>query len=361
LNPSEAIASAQGLLLLSNKPILTINYYTRSSPISIMWLRYCPRAYNFIRYNNRMQFPENTPNQALIQEAAGVRASGDSKNFLPYICLAGGVVALSLSAIFIREADAPTTVTTFYRMTFASFFLLPFFIRSARRENWHNNLRWLPLAILGGLFTAFDHGSWSLALEKTNVANATLFNNIAPVWVALVAFFIWKDRLKGRFWLGLAFTMCGASFILGSQLFSNQGFNAGDIWGVVSSFFYAGYFLVTQRVRCHFRTMTYIWLVAFTASIVLLGFNLAVQRPLSGFTPATYMLFVAAALISQIGGYFSVAYALGHLPAAVVAPTMILQPVMTALLAIPLAGEPLSPTQMIGGAGVLLGIYLINR
>ncbi|MCE1255612.1 MAG: hypothetical protein LWX83_18935, partial [Anaerolineae bacterium] len=42
------------------------------------------------------------------------------KVFLPYLSLAGGVLALSLSALFIRAAQAPSTVTTFYRMTFAS-------------------------------------------------------------------------------------------------------------------------------------------------------------------------------------------------------------------------------------------------
>ena len=302
-----------------------------------------------------------TPDLFNQEESVEVKKKPLSHWILPYLGLLGGVLALSLSAIFIRQAQAPSTVTTFYRMTFASLFLLPFFIRSARQENWSGGLHWLPLAMLGGLLTAFDHGSWSLALESTNVANATLFNNMAPVWVALVAFFIWKEKLSGKFWLGLLLTMGGASFILGSQMAGGDGLNKGDMIGVLSSLFYAGYFLITQRVRVHFRTLTYVWLVAFTASLVLLVFNLVVGRPLSGFSPETYMVFVAAALVSQVGGYFSVAYALGHLPAAVVAPTMILQPVITALLAIPLAGESLSTGQIIGGAAVLAGIYLINR
>jgi drug/metabolite transporter (DMT)-like permease len=308
-----------------------------------------------------MPVSETQPDLFSPNEAKPVKIPLNLKMILPYFGLAGGVLALSLSAIFIREAQAPTTVTTFYRMSFAALFLLPFFIKSARTENWKINLRWIPLALLGGLLTAFDHGSWSLALEGTSVANATLFNNIAPVWVALVAFFLWKEKLTHRFWIGLVLTMAGACYIFGSQMINNQQLNPGDLWGVFSSFFYAGYFLVTQRVRTHFKTLTYIWFVAATASLVLLVFNLLVQRPLSGFSFNTYLFFIAAALISQVGGYFSVAYALGHLPAAVVAPTMILQPVLTSLLAIPFAGEPLSSGQLIGGASVLLGIYLINR
>jgi drug/metabolite transporter (DMT)-like permease len=280
---------------------------------------------------------------------------------LPYLGLAGGVLALSMSAIFIRQAQAPSTVTTFYRMTIAALFLLPFFLKNARTENWQNGRIWIPLVLLAGAFTAFDHGSWSLALEGTSVANATLFNNIAPVWVALVTFFLWKQKLTRRFWVGLVLTMAGAAYILGSQMLTSQRLSPGDMWGVASSLFYAGYFLVTQRVRTHIKTLTHIWFVATTASVILLIFNLIVQRPLTGFSTSTYLFFIAAALVSQVGGYFSVAYALGHLPAAVVAPTMILQPVLTSLLAIPFAGEPLSSGQIIGGISVLCGIYLINR
>jgi drug/metabolite transporter (DMT)-like permease len=39
---------------------------------------------------------------------------------------------------------------------------------------------------------------------------------------------------------------------------------------------------------------------------------------------------------------------------------MILQSVITALLAIPFTGESLSAGKIIGGSAVLVGIYLIN-
>jgi drug/metabolite transporter (DMT)-like permease len=57
----------------------------------------------------------------------------------------------------------------------------------------------------------------------------------------------------------------------------------------------------------------------------------------------------------------SLAYALGHLPASVVSPTMILQPVVTTLLAVPLLGEIPSAWQGIGGVIALIGIYVVNQ
>jgi len=63
----------------------------------------------------------------------------------------------------------------------------------------------------------------------------------------------------------------------------------------------------------------------------------------------------------QAARYVSLAYALGHLPASVVSPTMVLQPIVTTLLAIPLLGEIPSIWQGIGGAIALVGIYVVNQ
>ena len=74
-----------------------------------------------------------------------------------------------------------------------------------------------------------------------------------------------------------------------------------------------------------------------------------------------WLVFFAAAVVSQIAGYMSLAYALGHLPASVVSPTMIGQPITTAILAIPLLGEIPTFLQFVGGAIALAGIYIVNQ
>jgi drug/metabolite transporter (DMT)-like permease len=281
--------------------------------------------------------------------------------WLPYLALLSGILALSLSSLFVRWAnDAPGPVTAFYRMAVATAAFAPLFIREVRRHRLGATRRWLFLPLLGGCFTALDHTTWSIALHETRIATATLMNNLAPLWVGLFAALIWRESLRGRFWLGLALTLSGATLVLGSDFIYRPQLNRGNFLALGSSLFYAAYFLTTQRGRERFPALVYIFLVTATASLVLLGINLAGAQPLSGFAPSTYLAFLGAGLISQVIGYFSVAYALGHLPASVVAPTMVAQPVLTALMAIPLAGEPLNLTQILGGMVVLSGIYLVN-
>jgi drug/metabolite transporter (DMT)-like permease len=125
--------------------------------------------------------------------------------------------------------------------------------------------------------------------------------------------------------------------------------------------FYGGYFLFTERSRKHFDPISHIWLVGIGASLSLFLANLALGYPLTSYPLQTWLVFLGTAVVSQLIGYMSLAYALGHLPASVVSPTMILQPIVTTLLAIPLLGEIPSIWQGIGGAIALVGIYIVNQ
>lgn len=283
-----------------------------------------------------------------------------ARRLLPYLGLLAGVLALSMSAIFARWANAPGPVMAFYRMAVATLAFSPFFAREVRRGAAVRRAH-LPLVLAGGVLIALDHGTLYAALNQTRVANATLLNNIAPLWVALFAWAAWRERLRGVFWAGLGLTLLGALLVFANSLALNAELTAGDGLAFLSSLFYAAYFLVTQQARRFIATLPYIWLAVATASAVLLGVVALQGLPLSGYPLSTYLAFLGAGLISQVTGYFSVGYALGHLPASTVAPTMIAQPVLTMLLAVPLAGEALYPVQLLGAAAVLTGIMLVNR
>ncbi len=284
----------------------------------------------------------------------------NQQKFLPYLGLLGGVVCLSFSALFVRWADAPAVVTAFYRMLVAGIVLTPFLIarKGFRQIKWDKALLF-PLA--AGLFTALDHAVLSSAIMMTRVANATLLNHIAPLWVALFSAIFLHEILNRRFWVGLTAILVGAGVVFGRDVFVNPSLSAGDLLALLSSLFYAGYYLMTGSGRKFYDTLPYVWLLVVTASFFLLIFSLAGSLPLGGFSSTTWLIFLGAGVISQIGGYFSISYALGHLPPSVVSPSIIASPVLTALLAIPGTGESLSIAQIVGGCAVLAGIYLVNR
>lgn len=284
---------------------------------------------------------------------------GLPKNLRPYLALGGGVLALGLSPMFVRWAEAPGVVTSFYRMLIAAAVLTPLVLRQAGKHGLPQG-KALAVAALAGVFTALDHGFWSLGIERTSVANAMLMNYISPLWVALFAMLVWRERLKPLFWVALAVILAGAAMVLGGSLSIHPDHAVGDGLAIISSFFYAGYFLAAQRGRETLNALTFLWMATLVGSVCLLAATQALRMPLGGYSRSTYLIFIAAAIVSQLGGLYMIVYAMGNLPASVVAPSMVLQPVLSALLAIPLAGEPLGAHQVLGGAVTLAGVYLVN-
>lgn len=99
-------------------------------------------------------------------------------------------------------AQAPGLVTSFFRMAVAVIVLTPIALRQTRQQAHFPPVRVLSLGLLAGLFSSIDHGLWSTALASTSMANATLFNYIAPLWVALFAALAWREKLRLWFWAG---------------------------------------------------------------------------------------------------------------------------------------------------------------
>jgi drug/metabolite transporter (DMT)-like permease len=283
----------------------------------------------------------------------------------PYLTLSLGILFLSLSPLFTHWADAPGIVTSFYRMLIAVLVLTPFYAKifppqsmaGATKLNWHQ----LIIPILAGVFSGFDHALWGTALKETSVANATLLNYISPLWVSLVAILILKERYKAYYWAGLVLVLTGSISVL--NIFDTAlTFNfKGEGFAMISSFFYAGYFLLTQKGRTYLTTLQQLFISLFACCITLGLIMLLFQLPLFGYSATTYMIFLASAIFSQLFGYFSLTHSLGKIPASIVSPSLSLQPVITALLAIPFANQNLAVHQIVGGLLVLGGIITINK
>lgn len=283
-----------------------------------------------------------------------------NKRLLAYIALAAGILSLTLSAFFVRWADAPAPVFAFYRMGIGGILITPLFLRAGPKKQIPSR-KLLLIPILGGLFTTVDLTLWNTGVQSTTIANATLLGNTAPIWVVLALWIIFKQKFTNKFWIGLVLALGGAAVVLGYDFFLRPHFGIGDTFALVSGMFYGGYYLATQYGRKNLNVVPYLWVVSMSASISLLIVSMVMGYKITGYSTQTYLAFLGAGVVVQCIGYVAIAYALGHLPASIVAPTLILQPVFSALLAIFMFNEHLLPIQWLGTAAVLSGIFLINK
>jgi drug/metabolite transporter (DMT)-like permease len=278
-----------------------------------------------------------------------------------YLALIVGLFSIGFSGIFIRAANAPGTVTAFYRMAIAAVVVtFPLL--------WQQNgkIRRLPragvvLALLGGLLFALDLAFWATGIDYSGATKPTLMANTAPLWVGLGSMLIFRERLGRLFWFGLAVAMFGAAMVLGVDLLNSTVIGFGTFLGLLAAIFYGAYYLVTQRGRFWLNTLSYFWITTASASIVLLFLNLLMNRSLLGYDRSTLFYFLAIGLVVQLLGWSMINYAQGYLRASIVAPTLLLQPVVTAVLAVLFLGETFSPWHIIGGLIVLVGVYVVHR
>jgi drug/metabolite transporter (DMT)-like permease len=195
----------------------------------------------------------------------------------------------------------------------------------------------------------------------SGATNPTLLANTAPLWVGLGALIFFRERLNRVFWAGLFLAMFGAVVVLGLDSLRGASLGLGTFLGLLAGVFYGGYFLITQRGRESLDSLTYFWISAVSSTLILFVLSLALRLPLGGYSAMTYLNFLALGLVTQVAGYLAINYALGYLASTIVAPTMLGQPVLTAILAAWLLGEPLGLWQALGGIAVLIGIYVVHH
>jgi drug/metabolite transporter (DMT)-like permease len=102
----------------------------------------------------------------------------------------------------------------------------------------------LPFASLA--FTT-DLTLWHYSMGITSVSNATIIVNSAPIFVAILSFIFFKEKLSKGFVISFLVTYLG---IVGLIYYSNNYINGkilGDILCMIAAFFYAVYLLVIAQ------------------------------------------------------------------------------------------------------------------
>lgn len=291
------------------------------------------------------------------------------RRWIAYGALLLAISGIAWSAIFIRWSAVPGPSSAFYRVFIAALVLVPWRLATARRARRDGgprrgaNRRALVLAIGGGVFFGLDLALYNSAVMRTTATTATLLGNNAPIFVGIGSWLFFKRTPPRRFWIGLALAMFGAVIVIAANAARGKaapGDLAGAFMSIAAAAFFAGYLLATEHVREEMDTLTFSTLAIVGSVVTVLAVCLLLGMPLWGFSPQTWLALLGLGLISQLGAYLALTYALGHLPATVTSVGLLAQVPLTALLAVPLLGEPLTLPYLAGAVMVLTGIYVVG-
>ncbi len=281
------------------------------------------------------------------------------QRLLAYLALAAAILCIGWSAIFVRWTDVPGSVSAFYRMLIPAAILVPTYF--SREKVKPLGRRSVGIIALGGIFFAGDLALYNSSILRTTAANATLLGNNSPIFVGLLTWLIFRRRPQAAFWFGLLMAVGGSLIILRSDLLRHTQFGLGDAMSVGAAAFFAMYLLATEQVRTTTGTVQFLRLAMISTTVALFLINIMLGHSFRVTNTRTWLALLGLGLISQLGGYMALTYALGHLPATVTSISLLTQGPLTALLAAMLLGEPLTGAQIAGGMMVLIGVGVAHR
>ncbi|MYZ48508.1 DMT family transporter [Propylenella binzhouense] len=298
-----------------------------------------------------------------------VRASQTSpiRDETPFAILAlvGGAVAMGISPIFVRFADVGPFASALWRVALA----LPVLWLWARLDERaapggsaspetaarHGGI---VSVVLAGLLFAGDLTFWHLSILHTSVANATFLAVLAPVWVVLGSGMFLGETVERRLVAGLALCLLGAAALIGGSLAFRPDQVLGDLYGLVTSFFFGAYFIAMRRARRAYGTGRAIFASTLVTAAVLAAEALAVEPQILPASAGGLAAVLALALVSQAGGQGLLAYALGHLPAAFSSLVMFIEALAGAFFGWAILSEAVGPLQFAGAAAIFAGIAI---
>ena len=275
-----------------------------------------------------------------------------------YLILFVGILCISWSAIFVKLADVSGLSSAFYRMFIGFIGVLPIWLIRKKKVADKKSVR---IAILCGVIFACDIAVWNVSILLTKAAISTLIANLAPVWVGIGAILFLKEKPGRIFWTGTAIALFGVAVIVGIDKIYNSRLNAGHFLAIVASLFYAFYLLIMRKGRLKLDTVTFTTISMLASSVVLFVIAMFTGTPLWGFSLSSWEALAGIGLISQLGGWLAINYAMAYMPPTIASVSLLSQSVFTALIAIPVLGEKLTPIELFGAAIVLFGIFLVNK
>lgn len=279
----------------------------------------------------------------------------------PYVfpILAFGVIAVSFAAVLIRRADAPAIVIAAYRLGLAG---LPvgLLAATAARRSLPRRREWI-WPIVAGTALALHFGFWITSVQQTSVVTSVVLVTTTPLFIGLASPLVLKESVAPTTWAGIVISAAGAAVMAADDLGEGLGTLSGDAYALLGAIFAAVYFLAGRRSRQTTPLAGYVGVVYPIAGVLLIASAVVAGESFTGYNVGTYTAIVLLAVLPQLIGHSSIDWALGYVPATLVAVSILGEPVVATGLAAVFLDEQPNVLEGIGSVFVLAGVYVALR
>ena len=277
----------------------------------------------------------------------------------PMIMIVIGVLGIGMSAIFVKFSAAPSPVTAAWRLLWTVVLMTPVVLTGKTTRQAFTKVSkkdWL-LSALSGLALALHFILWFESLKHTSVSSSTTLVCTEVVWVSLGWCVFMGGKLRPKAMAAIGAALLGSVLIALADTSAGQAQLYGDLLSLASAVAVAVYMLLGRAVQKRLSTGVYTYIVYFACLAGLLAVCGVYGFDLFAYGWVTPAVGLALAVFSTIMGHSVFSWCLRHFSPSFVSASKLCEPVVAALLAIPLFGELPGWLQLVGAAVILLGVW----
>lgn len=224
------------------------------------------------------------------------------------------------------------------------------------------------LLLLGFIGVTFHQWLQATGLQTARATTTAWIVATIPVFTALLGWLVLKEKMGWVRVGGIGIAALGVLLIVSNgdvrALFTGETGTIGDLLILISALNWAMYTILSRRelarhpaARMMFYVMLFGWLFA---CIWIFGFGPGLTElprlTVSGWT-SILILGIFGSGLAYIAWYD----ALSEIPASQLGVFINIEPLVTMLLAAPMLGEQITLISLLGGAIIILGVWLVNR
>ena len=258
--------------------------------------------------------------------------------------------------IALRELSSPALVLARVGGAALVFFAIH---RLTTNEKIRERRDYLLLALYSVLGVSLNQLLYLAGLARTTATTAQMFIVAGPAITLAVAMMRGVERGTPLKWTGIALAASGALTLVAAVPSNNR---LGNLFILTNVVIYSVYLVLTRGIVRRYHPLTVItWIFAFGAILLVPIGAAPLVRELPELSRTGWLAVVWIIALPTVAAYYLNVWALLHVESSVVSAFVYLQPVLTALMAIPILGERpsarLIPSAVLIAVGVAVTIH----
>lgn len=261
----------------------------------------------------------------------------------------------------------PPLLFSLMRWIIAFLVLTPFMVKQPKKDwtiIWQHKRILFLLAVTG---VAGYNTIIYFALQYTTSINASVVNSTTPLFIAILAIFILREKLLAHQAAGILLSVFGILYIISKgsiEMFLSWKINAGDLYVLAAVIMWAMYSVIGKKYSDVLPVLTSFYASSFIGILLLAPLSIIeylVMERNPVFTLSSTGILLYVGFLASIMAFLSWNFGVSLIGAAKAGVFLNLLPVFAIIFALCFTEEKLYLYQIIGGGIVTLGVVLSSK